>query len=112
MVGTLADLANQIQVNGGKVVSVVALVNDRRNRMCKPRRNHVRLIKGRSDETRTGALTADEAQYLANYGDVDELRESIASARSKRDKCLHAKGVRSSTPDDEVSLQRRTDEYL
>lgn len=98
--GTLAGLANHIQQGGGRVVGVVTLANASRSGEYTPRRSHVALIERRfGDEVRDrfgvepSALTADEAQYLVNFRDVDALRTRGANAERERSRRLREKGL-------------------
>jgi len=98
--GTLAELANYIQVFGGVVKDVVVLVNAGRNPALVPKKNFVQLIKERFDDEFTeifgvepGALTANEAQYLAGFRSVDALRNRLATAEQEIDCRLRSKGI-------------------
>jgi hypothetical protein len=113
MGGSLADLANHIRSNGGEVAGVVTLANASRTGKFAPHPPHVRIAGERfGDEVRNklgiepGALTADEAHYLANFRDADALRTAIAKAGEARSERLRAKGVQ----EPEVTPQRAQEE--
>ena len=98
--GTIAEMANYIQENGGEVAGVVTLVNAGRNVILRPKINHIRILEKRfGDEIRSigiepAALTANEAQYLVGYKDADGIRAAIAKAESERESRLRKKAVR------------------
>lgn len=98
--GTLAELANYIQVYSGIVTDVVVLVNAGRNFALAPDKKFVNLIKERFDDEFTeifgiepAALTANEAQYLAGFRSADELRNRLAAAEQEIDRRLRSKGI-------------------
>lgn len=98
--GTLAELSNYIQCQGGCVVDVVVLVNGGRNPALLPVTNDIRLIKERFHheiiETfgiATNALTANEARYLVGFRSVDEIINRLAAAKQEIDRRLRSKGV-------------------
>ena len=98
--GTLAELANYIQVFGGIVKDVMVLVNAGRNPALVPKKNFIQLIKERFEDEFTevfgiepGALTANEAQYLAGFRSVDALRNRLATAEQEIDRRLRSKGI-------------------
>lgn len=102
MGGTLAELAHYIQDNGGEVVGIVTLVNASRGGVYSPTPRQVRQIEERyGDTVREGfgidpsALTADEATYILNFRDADQLRTSVAKAKGEREQRLLSKGIRS-----------------
>ncbi len=78
--------------NGGEIAGVVVLANAGRSGVLTPRRQDVRRIEGRfGDVIRNefqidpATLTADEAAYLSNFPDADQLRASIAKGRREAD---------------------------
>jgi len=98
--GTLAELANYIQVYGGIVKGVVVLVNAGRNPELAPKAKFVQLIKERFDDEFTevlgiepGALTANEAQYLAGFRSIDAIRNRLVTAEQEIDRRLRSKGI-------------------
>jgi len=98
--GTLAELANYIQVYGGIVKGVVVLVNAGRNPELAPKAKFVQLIKERFDYEFTevlgiepGALTANEAQYLAGFRSIDAIRNRLVTAEQEIDRRLRSKGI-------------------
>lgn len=98
--GTLAELSNYIQVQGGVVRDVVVLVNAGRNPALVPEKKFVRLIKERFDEEFTAtfgiepeALTANEAQYLVGFQSIDQIRNRLAAAEQEIDCRLRSKGI-------------------
>jgi len=97
---TLAELGNYIQVFGGVIKDVVVLVNAGRNPALVSKKNFVQLIKERFDDEFTevfgiepGALTANEAQYLAGFRSIDALRNRLAAAEQEIDRRLRSKGI-------------------
>lgn len=102
MGGTLADLANYILMNGGKVVGSVVLVNAARSGKVIPAPKTIELLERRfGNEIRTtfgiepAALTREEAQYLVGFRTADELRNRAAAAKQARVERLRSKGIRS-----------------
>ncbi len=98
--GTLAELANYIQVYGGIVKGVVVLVNAGRNPELVPKAKFVQLIKERFDDEFTkvfgiepGALTANEAQYLSGFRSLDAIRNRLVAAEQEIDRRLRSKGI-------------------
>lgn len=98
--GTLAELANYIQVFGGIVHDVVVLVNAGRDKALVPQKRFVQLIKERFNDEFTeifgiqpAALTANEAKYLVDFPTIDGLRSRLASARQEIDLRLRSKGI-------------------
>ena len=103
--GTLAELANYIQVFGGIVHDVVVLVNAGRDKALVPQKRFVQLIKERFNDEFTeifgiqpAALTANEAKYLVDFPAIDGLRNRLASARQEIDRRLRAKGIVCAAP--------------
>jgi hypothetical protein len=93
-------LANYIQVYGGIVKGVVVLVNAGRNPQLVPKAKFVQLIKERFDDEFTevfgiepGALTANEAQYLAGFRSLDAIRNRLVAAEQEIDRRLRSKGI-------------------
>lgn len=100
MGGTLADLANYIQVNGGLIVGVVVLVNAARSGNLVPSRARTTDLERRyGDEIRQTlsvdpeALSAEEAGYLIGFRSADELRNRATKAAKDRDRRLRTKGI-------------------
>jgi hypothetical protein len=100
MGSTIAELADYIRRNGGEVAGAVLLVNAGRSGVLSAPRAKVRLIERRfGDEVREifgiepAALTADEADYLGNFKDADQLRTTVATALRQRDARLRSKGL-------------------
>jgi len=98
--GTLAELANFIQLHGGVVNGVVVLVNAGRNPALVPESKFVQLIKERFNEEFTRifgiepqALTANEAQYLVGFKSVEQIRNRLAAAEQEIDRRLRSKGI-------------------
>ena len=99
MGGTLAELANYILLNGGRVLGTILLVNAGRSKFFQPMKNHIRLLKERfNDEIRhifgihTTALTANEAGYLVGFRTADEIRNRLAKAEKETHLRLLSKG--------------------
>jgi hypothetical protein len=83
-------MTNNFQTGGGEVAGVVVFANAGRSGVLTPRRQDVKRIEGRfGDVIRNefqidpAALTADEAAYLSNFRDADQLRASIAKCLFK-----------------------------
>ena len=92
MGGTLAELANYIQLNHGRIAGTVTLVNAGRNKSFNAVAKHIKLLQERfGDEIRktfgihTHALTANEASYLVGFRTLDEIR----NRRIKAEKEIH-----------------------
>lgn len=99
MGGTLAELANYILLNGGRVVGTILLVNAGRSKVIQPMKRHIRLLEERfGDEIRqifgihTAALTANEAGYLVGFRTADEIRNRLAKAEKEIHLRLLSKG--------------------
>ena len=97
---TLAGLSGHIQQQGGETVGTITLTDASRAGTITPDEKAVSLIKerfGNEIENIFGispdALTAEEANYLVNFRDVDALRVSVATAKQARVERLRAKGV-------------------
>ena len=116
--GTLAELANHIRAGGGEVVGIATLVNASRTGLYVPKPQHVKLIEGRFGDVvreefgvEPGALTADEAQYLANFPDADALRDRIAKTRLDGRGEVRSGSVRQEDlTDDETRFQVRRED--
>ena len=100
MGGTLADLANYILANKGRVIGSAVLVNAARSGKVIPSARTLELLERRfGDEIRTTfdieptALTWEEAQYLIGFRTVDELRNRAAAAKQARIERLRSKGI-------------------
>lgn len=102
--GTLAELANYIQVFGGVVHDVVVLVNAGRDKALVPQKRFVNLLKERFDDEFTEifgiqptALTANEANYLVGFASINGLRNRLAAAQQEIDRRLRSKGISRAT---------------
>lgn len=100
MGGTLADLANYIQENGGRVAGSVLLVNAARSGKVIPLPKTLELLERRfGNEIRATfgiepiALTWEEARYLVGFRTVDEFRNRATAAKQARIKRLRSKGI-------------------
>jgi hypothetical protein len=105
--GTLAELANHIQANGGEVAGVVNLVNGSRMPHNVPLLQRVKMVEqrhGQAIQDELGieprALTAAETEYLLNFGTSDAFRDRVATARRARSERLRSKGVFPSETED------------
>lgn len=101
MGGTLAELANHIQMNGGRVVGVITLVNASRSGHFAAKRHRTGEIERRyGDAVRElfgidpAGLTADEAHYILNHRDADALRTGAAKGARAFGARVREKGVR------------------
>ncbi|TVT30970.1 phosphoribosyltransferase [Marinobacter vinifirmus] len=99
MGSTLAELANYLLLNGGKVVGTLLLVNAGRSKEFRALKKHVRLLEARfGDEIKNifgihiPALTANEASYLVGFRTADEIRNRCAKAEKETAKRLLSKG--------------------
>jgi hypothetical protein len=108
MGSTLADLANHIQVNGGKVVGAVTLANAGRSGVLTAPQALVRQIEERFGDAireifgiEPASLTADEAAYIFNFRDADAIRARFAAALRERVERLRAKGILADEDDGE-----------
>lgn len=106
MGGTLAELADHIQAQGGKVAGVITLVNSSRTPTLAAPAQRVREIERRyGDAVREAfglepaSLTAAEAFYILNFRDADSLRARAAAAQRERDERLLRRGVRKEEDD-------------
>ena len=100
MGGTLAELANFIQIHDGFVAAVVVLVNAGRLKNLRPSPALSRLIQSRHDHEieeilgiQSTAFTANEANYLIGFRSTDEIRNRLAKARQETDRRLRSKGI-------------------
>jgi len=98
--GTLAELANYIQSNGGLVENAIVLVNAGRSTQFKPQAKTIQLLTRRfGHEIREifgitpAALTANEASYLVGFRTADEIRNRLAKARQETHLRLRSKGL-------------------
>lgn len=113
--GTLAELANHIQQNGGEVVGIVTLVNASRTGHYTANPRHLRLIEQRfGNEVRQHlgvepqALTADEARYLLGFRDAEGFRAAVSKAEGQRDRRLREKGLLPPSEEEDRSLRGAT----
>jgi hypothetical protein len=100
MGGTLAELANYVQLHGGHVENVVALVNAGRDKRLTPCASVLRKLKSRYENDikeifgiDVAALTANEAGYLIGFRSADEIRNRRIKANQETNLRLRAKGV-------------------
>ncbi len=98
--GTLAELANYIQIHGGIVSSVLVLANAGRLKNLIPSQSVIRKIQSRYGYEieqilgiHAAALTANEANYLIGFRTTDEIRNRLAKAREETDRRLRSKGT-------------------
>lgn len=99
MGGTLAELSNYIQLNGGEVLGTLVMVNAGRIKNFTPLSKHIKLLQERfGDEIKrlfgihTQALTANEASYLVGFRSLDEIRNRRAKAEKEIHLRLLSKG--------------------
>lgn len=99
MGGTLAELANFIQLNSGKVLGSIVLVNAGRDKAFNPKKKDIRLLEERFNEEikeifgiHVSALTANEASYLVGFRTADEIRNRRAKAEKETNLRLLSKG--------------------
>jgi len=90
MGGTLAELANYLRLNSGRVIGTILLANAGRSKEFNPAKQHIRLLRERfGDEIRQifgihiSALTANEAGYLVGFRTADEIRNRCAKAEKE-----------------------------
>ncbi len=100
MGGTIAELADYIQRNGGIIGGVVVLVNAGRNKQLSPNPKNLKQLKQRfPNEIRDifnieiDALTANEASYLIGFRTADEIRNRVIKAREETNLRLRSKGI-------------------
>jgi hypothetical protein len=98
--GTLAELANYIQLKGGQVAQILVLVNAGRTTRFKPETKIIKLHEKRYGHEITeifgikpAALTANEANYLVGFRAVDEIRNRFAKATQETYLRLRSKGI-------------------
>ena len=98
--GTLAELANYIQLKGGQIAQIFVLVNAGRTSKFKPEAKIIRLLEKRYGHEITeifgiepAALTANEASYLVGFRTADEIRNRLAKARQETHLRLRSKGI-------------------
>jgi hypothetical protein len=103
--GTLAELGDYIQADGGQVAAVITLVNAGRLKPLKPEPPVTRLLCERFPDAiqntfgiDPGALTANEASYLSGFRTADDLRNRAAKAAEENDLRLRAKGFQLEAP--------------
>lgn len=103
MGGTLAELANHIQTNGGVVAGIVTLVNASRSGIRPAAKQHVRTMEERYGDLirqefgiEPSALTGDESVVILAYRDANALRAGIAKAAQERSGRLRSKGFQAS----------------
>ena len=100
MGGTLAELANFIQIRGGRVGGVLVIVNAGRLKNLCPSRAVIQKIENRPGHEieqilgiHPTALTANEADYLIGFRTSDEIRNRLAKARQETNLRLRSKGI-------------------
>ena len=98
--GTLAELGNYIQSNGGIVAGIFVLVNAGRSKSFSPDKQTLKLLEERyANELieifgiQANALTSNEARYLVGFRSVDEIRNRLAKAKQEIDIRLRSKGI-------------------
>jgi len=98
--GTLADLSDHIQRNGGEVAGIVVLTNANRSDTLQARPKQIRTIEERfGDVLREQlaidpqALTGLEADYLIGLRNADALTNRATKASREREQRLSAKGL-------------------
>ena len=98
--GTLAELADFIQIHGGLVVGAAVLVNAGRIESLHPPHKVVNELNNRYGPNleeliavTPEALTANEANYLIGFRSLDEIRNRITKARKETDLRLRSKGI-------------------
>jgi N12 class adenine-specific DNA methylase len=110
---TLAAMADHIQSGGGSVVGTITLVTASREGYLAAKRPQLREIERRFGNdiesifgVQPSSLTADEARYLLNFKNGDDLRGRAATARQARAGRLRAKGLREGPPEEQLSIRR------
>jgi hypothetical protein len=118
MGGTLAEMANHIQANGGQVVGIVTLVNAGRSATMIPGKQQINEIERRYGHEisalfgiEPAGLTRNEATYILGFRDVEALRNRAAKAERQRSERLRAKGVQEVIPPETGELQEPVSEY-
>lgn len=96
---TLAELANFLMLNGGRILGTIVLVNAGRSKNFVPTKKHVRLLEERlGDEIKQifgihpHALTANEAGYLVGFETPEQIRNRCAKAAEETNLRLLSKG--------------------
>jgi hypothetical protein len=107
MGGTLAELANHIQRQGGTVAAIIVLVNAGRLKHLAPDKTIIgKLERIYPDEItklfhiHPRALTANEAQYLIGFKTADEIRNRRTKATEEIHRRLRSKGIELTAGDD------------
>ena len=100
MGGTLADLADHIQQNGGEVAGLVVIVNAARSGQIVPSSRLSLTLERRFGDVIPAlfhivpaALTHEESRYLIGFRTADELRNRSLKARQATVDRLRAKGL-------------------
>ena len=98
--GTLAELAHYIQIKGGVVRDIAAIVNAGRNKSLSPDIKTLRVLNERFGNEiieifgiDINALTANEAQYLVGFRSTDEIRNRLIKAKKESNLRLRSKGI-------------------
>lgn len=98
--GTLAELAHYIQIKGGVVRDIAAIVNAGRNKSLSPDIKTLRILNERFGNEiieifgiDINALTANEAQYLVGFRSTDEIRNRLIKAKKESNLRLRSKGI-------------------
>lgn len=99
MGGTLAELANYIQISGGNVLGTIVLVNAGRSKEFLAPKKHLRLLEDRYSDSiqklfgiHISAFTANEASYLVGFRTLNEIRNRCAKAEKETINRLLSKG--------------------
>jgi hypothetical protein len=100
MGGTLAELADFIQIRGGKIGGMIVMVNAGRVKNLCPAQTNVQKIENRFGHEierilgiQPKALTANEANHLIGFRSADEIRNRLAKARQETNLRLRSKGI-------------------
>lgn len=100
MGGTLAELADYIQDEGGRIIGVLVLVNAGRTKALRPSNKILKQILRRNEleieeilQISPSALTANEANYLIGFRSADEIRNRLAKARKETNRRLLSKSL-------------------
>lgn len=109
MGATLAEMADFIQANGGKVAGAIVLADSSRSGTLRALKTQSTIIERRyGDEIRElfsidpSALTRSEAGYLIGFKNVDELRNRATKAKVEGRKRRLSKSVQRDQSPDEV----------
>ena len=107
MGGTLAELANHIQQQGGTVAAIIVLVNAGRLKHLAPDKTIIGKPERRYPDEITKlfhihprALTANEAHYLIGFKTADEIRNRRTKATQEIHRRLRSKGIELAAGDD------------